>query len=523
MLSPRAIKAFVKRPRKDWSTWKHISDAELERRADNLPVFPPIWDPLKKHQKTCVVIGARKRRFAFFNDTGTGKTYLCLALMDYFDEVQVAEQNLVLVPNILNKWEWLDEGFKKHAPHLKAVVLTGSSKHKWQQIEDNPDANAFVETYAGFVRMLCQLKSVKKKGKPAKNKLVPDKKLVRRMVDLFKGVYCDESTFLKNRAKLPFRLVNQLSKTAETFFILTATPFGRNAEDLWSQMMLVDRGETLGETLGLFRGAFYDAKPNYWGGFEYKFKKDGKKLLSHFLDHGSITYPADEADLPKVSRIPRHVSLGETAEAYYERAKEQIMAAQGNYSEMKNAFMRMRQISSGFIGYRDDETGLKAKFSFDTNPKLELLETVMLEIDPKYKVIVFHEFQYSAKVISEMLGDIGIGHVNIYGDVKDPRGLRNQWRDNPKKQVLVLSNSSGGYGLNLQAAKYGIYYESPVGAILRKQTEKRFDRQYSLHKKIFMLDLIVRGTADQSILDFHAEGRSLWKAILNTGPQSVFD
>jgi hypothetical protein len=74
----------------------------------------------------------------------------------------------------------------------------------------------------------------------------------------------------------------------------------------------------------------------------------------------------------------------------------------------------------------------------------------------------------------------------------------------------------------LQIAKYGIYYESPVGAIMRKQTEKRLDRQYSIHDRIMLIDLIVRGTVDQSILDFHAEGRSLWKAILNTGPQSVF-
>jgi hypothetical protein len=55
------------------------------------------------------------------------------------------------------------------------------------------------------------------------------------------------------------------------------------------------------------------------------------------------------------------------------------------------------------------------------------------------------------------------------------------------------------------------------------QTQKRFDRQYSLHKNVFLYDLIVRGTADQSILDFHSEAGSLWKAIINTGPQSIFD
>jgi SNF2 family DNA or RNA helicase len=105
---------------------------------------------------------------------------------------------------------------------------------------------------------------------------------------------------------------------------------------------------------------------------------------------------------------------------------------------------------------------------------------------------------------------------------KDGDQARDKFKHDPKTQALVLSNAAGGYGLNLQNAKYGIYYESPVGAILRKQTEKRFDRQFSLHKTVMLYDLIVRGTVDQSILNFHAEGRSLWKAILNRGPESIF-
>jgi SNF2 family DNA or RNA helicase len=140
----------------------------------------------------------------------------------------------------------------------------------------------------------------------------------------------------------------------------------------------------------------------------------------------------------------------------------------------------------------------------------------------KHKFIVFHEFNYSAGVISDMLTELGIKHVLINGMRKDGDRARHAFKNDPKVQALVLSNSAGGYGLNLQFAKYGIYYESPVGAILRKQTEKRFDRQYSLHKKVILFDLIVRGTVDQSILKFHAEGRSLWKAILNTGGDALF-
>jgi SNF2 family DNA or RNA helicase len=214
--------------------------------------------------------------------------------------------------------------------------------------------------------------------------------------------------------------------------------------------------------------------------------------------------------------------LPEDAEQYLERAKEAMKNAKGDFQAMKNAFLRLRQISSGFVGFKDDETGDRAKFEFDVNPKLDMLEALVTTFKPEHKFIVFHEFQYSSRVICDKLKELGIGHVAINGLTKKSDAARTAFKSDPKVQALVLSNSAGGYGLNLQNAKYGIYYESPVGAILRKQTEKRFDRQYSLHKTVILYDLIVRGTVDQSILNFHAEGRSLWKAILNTGAEAVF-
>jgi SNF2 family DNA or RNA helicase len=524
LISPRAVKAFHARPHRDYSLWKNLSEDDLDTRMRKLELRPPIWSRLRSDQRVCVAIGARKKRFAFFNETGTGKTFLSLALMKYFKATGDTTCNLVLVPNKINKWEWLEEGFQKHTPSMKCVVMHGSTKSKWEALEENPDADCFVETYMGFVRMCCDLKKVwrKRKGVRVKiNKLIPNKTKIRKLMERFDGVYLDESTFVKNKAKLPWRLCNQLSKAAHCFFILTATPFGRDVEDVWAQVFLVDRGETLGETLGLFRAAFFEEKDQYWGGKEYKLTREGKKAISRRLDNISITYPADQTVMPHLTRIPKYAVLPEDAEQYLDRAKEAMKNAKGNYQELKNAFLRMRQISSGFIGFKDDETGDRAKFEFDVNPKLDLLESIVTTIKPKHQFIVFHEFNYTTTMISDLLSDLEISHVCINGKSRDADARRRQFKSG-QVQGLVLSNSAGGYGLNLQNAKYGIYFESPVGAILRKQTEKRFDRQYSLHKTVILYDLIVRGTVDQSILNFHAEGRSLWKAILNTGPEAVF-
>jgi SNF2 family DNA or RNA helicase len=516
-VSTLAVKRFMQRPRDDFSRFLRLTERALELRKGDLPAKPPIWAQLKKHQKVMFLLGAVHKRFAFFADTGTGKTYTSIALMKYFMKTDDARSFLVLVPNIGNKWEWADEGFNKHAPGMKYCVLDGSSKDKWQQVSES-GADIFIETYMGFLRMVCKLAKDSRKGKGKKSRLIPDLKMIARAQRSFEGVFADESTFLKNRDKLPYRLAWQLSKVARVFFILTGTPFGRDPLDLWSQMNLVDHGETLGETMGLFRQSFFTSKDSYWGGTEWKFNKAMAGTLNQFLNHRSITIEADAADLPHLTPLKRYATLGEDAESYYERAKETILASRGDYQEMKNAFLRARQISSGFLGFKNDETGERASFVFEKQPKLEALEDYILDhIKPRDKFIIFHEFKFSGKQICDMLTRNGIQWRLLNGDTKDPDEAKKSFRDNPKVTAFVLNNNAGGFGLNIQVAKYGLYYEAPTSPIIRKQTQRRFERQYSPHKRVFLVDFIVRGTADETILGYHAEGRALWRSILNVG------
>src|SRR5207302_1017454 len=100
----------------------------------------------------------------------------------------------------------------------------------------------------------------------------------------------------------------------------------------------------------------------------------------------------------------------------------------------------------------------------------------------------------------------------IYGQTKDPEGDLLRF-DQSHYQWLILQNRFG-QGPNLQAAQYGLYYETPVSAIMRKQTRRRIERQYSPHEKIFLMDFIVRGTVDTQILDYLAEGLDLFEAIV---------
>ena len=511
MIPKRTIQAFLKQDRADLRPYKTLNSSQLEIECANLPVRPPIWKNLSKHQKVALILIAKYGRVALFYDTGTGKTFITIASCRYLRKAKLMRQALVLVPNRPNVPECLRE-VKKHSPGTSVRTLTGSSERKWETLE-NGGSLLTITTFMGLVRMVCVKKWViNKKTKKKKRRLIPDMKKVRQLCKHFDGLFMDESVKVGNRAKLPFRICRQIAKRCKIVVPMCGTPFDRDPTPVWAQMFLVDWGQGLGKNLGIFRAALFKEVENYWSGFpEYKFDKSKKQLLTRFLAHRSLRVKANEADLPRVNRIRKYVYLPEDTKTYYLKAKASLKTAVTK-QDRENMFLRMRQISSGFLGYRD-ENNKKAELVFGYNPKLDMLQSLIESIRGQYKSIIFHDFIRSGGIACNMLKELKIGHVWIRGKVKNAGELLEKFDNDPGTEVMVL-NTAGAFGLNLQRAKYGFFYESPVSGIMRKQMERRFIRQHSEHDKVFLYDLLVKGTVDEQIRIFHKQGRDLLKAIL---------
>ncbi len=512
MILRSTLKAFLHRSLRDCNDYKSLTDQQLDERMRRLPIQPPIWFKLRQHQKACFIAGAELNRLYFINDTGTGKTLLSIALIRYFRKLGHVKCTLVLVPTKIIKYEWARE-IEKHSPKTTYCVLAGSSQQKWETLTQG-DHMIVITTYAGLLRMVCTL--VKNKRKSGKNILKPDKSKLKTLLSIIDGLALDEAaTAVKTHGKLPFRICRQISMKAKTVFALSGTPFD-DPSDLWAQMYLVDHGETLGKTLGLFRSVFFNSKMNYWGGMEYTFKSSMNSALRHMLANRSFGYEANAADLPEVVSIQKNIKLPTDAVVYAERAEQALLSAKRDYRLMKNAFLRMRQISAGFLGYYDDDEGVKAQFEFDDTPKLDLLISIIESIRRDQKIIVYHEFINSADMIARELAKRDIGHVRIYSKTKEHAKILHQFDHEPACRVMLLQNNSG-FGLNVQVASYGLYYESPVTPSVRKQTRRRVERQGSRHGRVFIYDLVVHGTYDQRILDALSRGEDVFQSIVRRG------
>jgi SNF2 family DNA or RNA helicase len=513
-----AIQNFLNEPRESHTWMKDLPEERIDAMIQGLEPRPSFSTPLNLHQKVCFLLSIAYPQFFHILGMGSGKTYLSLAILRYLLQGGLIRHAWVLVPTDEVAYTWENQ-IALHTPDLPYVPLLGSTERKWELFDEMQDGIALV-TYSGLAWMVCDL-IPKKKGKG--KELTPNQKRLLRVSSWAHAMVLDESVKIGNHQSLFYRCTNKISQFATYRILLSGRPFGRDPTPLWAQFHILDHGLTLGPTLGLFRAAFFTEKDNWFSGFpEYKFDRRMEPELSRMIQHRSIHYRSDECiSLPQVVYIKKVVRFPEQTELYYKRIVKEVIAARGSYREVQNAFLRLRQVSSGYLGFKDEETDERAEVEFDHNPKLALLMEMLDEIDEK--AIVFHDFNWSGRRISDELKKAKIKHGWIWGKAKGTREMLDRFRSDPDYRVMVLSAQKAAIGIDgLQVAPYCFFYESPVDPSIRQQAEARVARQGQQASRVFIIDLVVKDSADEKILGYHREGKNLFRALVENPEQLLF-
>lgn len=514
MIPAAAIKAYHKRVLDSHLWVKQLTRKQLDAALAKLDP-PALLNPKARiHQKACFLLGVSYPQFCFWLSMGTGKTLLALELLRYWFEAGVIRRALIFTISDKAYSPWTTQ-LRRYGFDLPMTSLTGSSKNKWAQLEEFGDGLVLL-SYPGARAMVSKRAKVKKKKKKMKLKLDPAK--MQKLLAWANAIVLDESTECGNPRSLNFQMISGLRKGAKVRYALAGRPFGRDPTPLWAQNFLIDDGETLGETLGLFRGAYFTEEDSEYGGpysKTYTFKSKLRPQLAQTIQHRSITYAAEECiDVPKVTRIIEEVSFSEEAEAYYQKVVEQVIAARGNLRVVKNAFLRMRQISSGFVGFKDDESGEKAEVEFAENPKLERQLELLEGVPYGRGSVLFYEFTISGKLLVKELQAKGYEPIWLWSGTKNADKELAKFAK-AEQPIAVVQNRVGSFSLDgLQhTANYEFFYESPVSGLTREQAEARLIRD-GQKWKVFVYDLVTRGTVDYKILDFHRQGQSLVSALM---------
>jgi SNF2 family DNA or RNA helicase len=512
LIPARAIKAYLNQPHDDHRWLKELNHKALDKRLAALDPPPRPWPGLGLHQKVALYLGIKYGAFAFWMDMGVGKTLATLEILQYWWDQHKLRRALIFVTSDKAFPTWLNQ-IKQYQINIPVVALdAGASEEKWRLLDDFGDGLVLL-TYPGTIRMV---------GQKADGELAMPTELIERLAQRVDVLVMDESTKAANGGveggppSLQFLLCEQIARRAQFRYALAGMPFGRDPKMLWAQHYLVDGGETLGRRPGLFMSAFYSKEKNdYTRATTFTFLKSKQPALSRMLQHRSITYAADECiDLPPVRSVIERVKLSAAARAYYQGVIDQIMDAKGDYRAMENAFLRMRQLSSGFLGLKNDETGDRVEIELDENPKLDRLLELSESLPEDRKAVVFYQYTHSGRRINEALSDMGMRPIWLWSGTKGTPQALSSFVHNPTVRMAVVNNQVGAYSLDeLKVANYALFYESPVSPIDRAQAEKRLIRQGQPHR-VFIYDLVVEDTVDERILEFHREGEDLFRVLL---------
>jgi len=322
----------------------------------------------------------------------------------------------------------------------------------------------------------------------------------------------------KNQKAVTFRVLSSLTDNIPISYGATGTPFGRNPLDLWALFFIIDKGWTLGETIGLFKDAFFKKDYNDYGFPVLEFDNKYERHLYRRMRNASIRYSDDECqDLPKKIETVKHFKLKGPALKYFNQAVTGLIEANGSHHKVDNAYIRMRQISSGFLQLKDEDGNKLPIIYFPDNPKLDLLRLYCESLSKKRKIVIFLRYVPSGIVVCNMLKEMGVDFATSVGKTKNTVEEIKRFKNDSTCRFLVASVDGGaGLGGNFQIANHVYFYESPESPIKRKQCLKRSYRGNQKRRVRVVDNVAIAGniSVEQKILDYLAEGEDLFKALL---------
>jgi hypothetical protein len=526
MINPLAVQKYLKQEVDSHVWMKKLSDAQLDNMLYKLDPRPDFGSrPLRRHQKVGFLLGVSFPQFFFMWDMGTGKTRVILELLAYFKKTKQVNKALVLALTDVGAWGWEEEIYKWDIP-LKHALLLGTGTEKEIGVLDLHEGVA-IGTYQGMATLLSQPKS-RGPDKASKLALVPswvDAMMQGRTQDGQKlanpidALAFDESTAMGNPDSLWSQMGQRMVLHVPIRFELAGRPFGRDPVMIWNQYKLLDGGRTFGENIEFFRTAFYTKKKSYYTksnwAWEYTFDKKKENEFYRHAGRRAIVYDAQECgDLPELVQKTVKVNFDLDVMAMYNKVVSALQESRGNFAAMKNEFITLRQIASGFVGFKDDDTGERIQADLGSNPKLDALSKLIDQVPKDRKGIIFHDFTYSGRKIEELLAQKMVRCGWIKGGVVDYPEMKYAFDNDPTFRWLIVQAKKGAYSLNLQAANYVFNFERPVPVIDYEQMMRRARRGGSKWATVFAFDLAVRNSVEEKIIDFHTEGADIFDALL---------
>jgi hypothetical protein len=404
------------------------------------------------------------------DDMGLGKTLQTLSWIAWSKDRQGkhAKPVLVICPaSVLHNWRREAERF---TPHLKVLVLqSGAARHNLRK--QIPQHDIIVTNYALLRRDLEDLQKFP-----------------------WGAVILDEAQFIKNPTAQVTQSVKQL-KSAQRL-ALTGTPLENRLMDLWSITDFIQPGY-----LGTQEHFTQTYEPRAEGADSIDAQRIARRRLSAKLRPLMLRRLKQQVakDLPDRIEVRRDCELDEAQRKLYlaelRRSREQVMQTVAEKGLAKSkihvlaALTRLRQICCHPQLVGNDSVSGK------TDTLFELLEPLLQE---GQKVLIFSQFVQMLRLLESECKTRQISTHILTGETKERQTVVQNFQDDGKAAVFLLSLRAAGTGLNLTNASYVILYDPWWNPAVEAQAIDRSHR-IGQTRTVNAYRLIAPGTVEEKI------------------------
>lgn len=422
------------------------------------------------YQRYCIVRIIRQNNIGLFLDMGLGKTVITLSAFYTLKFRGEITNCLVIAPKKVAESVWQQEAEKwEHLQGLRFSLVLGSEKKRIEAL--NQVADVYVINREN-VEWLCEF-----------YKKLP-----------FDMLVIDELSSFKSSSSKRFRALAKRRGDFKRIVGLTGTPSPNGYIDLWSEIYLLDGGESLGKRIGQYR-ALYFTGFTFGGRYAVKYKLANKACqiaIKEKIKPLCVSMSAEDyLKMPKLfyNKIP--VELNEFEMMKYNFMKENyLLPFQGGEvitaSSAGVLTGKLLQLCSGAIYGENREVQ-----QFHTQ-KLEVLKEVVENlVNSGENILLFYIFQHEKERILETLKSYKIRVLTSEKDITD-------WNKG-EIEILLAQPQSASYGLNLQSGGRNIIWYSLTWNLEHyQQANARLYRQGQT-KPVIIHHLIARGTIDEAV------------------------
>ncbi len=416
------------------------------------------------------------------DDMGLGKTVQTLAMLQAQKEAGQGGTSLLVMPtSLIYNWEMEARRF---TPNLRVHLYTGTGRNKDVSRFKNYD---LVLSSYGIVRL--DIEELQK--------------------FYFNYVILDESQAIKNPGSNIAKAVRELKSRRR--LILTGTPLENSTMDLWSQMHFINPG-LLGNQ-NFFRNEFLNPIEK-----KQDESKTGKlySIIKPFILRRQKTQVATE--LPdKVENI-RYCSMTDEQAEKYEAAKNyyrsHILDQIDLHGVKKSQFVllqgltKLRQIANHPSMVDEDYKDGSGKME-------EVLDMLQNAIAEGHKILVFSQFVKHLTLVRKYLDAEKIQYAYLDGSTKDRQGQVEQFQNNPKLRIFLISLKAGGVGLNLTKADYVFMLDPWWNPAIEQQAIDRAHR-IGQENRVFTYKFITKDTVEEKILALQQHKTNLADNLITT-------